>query len=125
MDLKRLVGSGDKIGLFTLPFVVVGVILNLAYPTAFQVGGPPTWLWWLSIGMLVPGLATWLWSVILILANVPRGRLITGGPYGWVKHPLRGSRAARAAVGRVPARHLAGCRDRGGPVPRLPDLRAG
>ncbi len=38
--------------------------------------------------MLVPGLAIWLWSVILILANVPRGRLITGGPYGWVKHPL-------------------------------------
>ena len=38
--------------------------------------------------MLVPGLAMWLWSVILILANVPRGRLITGGPYGWVKHPL-------------------------------------
>jgi protein-S-isoprenylcysteine O-methyltransferase Ste14 len=88
MDLKRLVGGGDKIGLFTLPFVVVGVILNLAYPTAFQVGGPPTWLWWLSIGMLVVGLAVWAWSVILILANVPRGRLITGGPYAWVKHPL-------------------------------------
>jgi protein-S-isoprenylcysteine O-methyltransferase Ste14 len=88
MDLKRLVGSGDKIGLFTLPFVVAGVILNVAYPSIFQVGGPPTWLWWLSIGMLVSGLAIWLWSVILILANVPRGRLITGGPYGWVKHPL-------------------------------------
>jgi protein-S-isoprenylcysteine O-methyltransferase Ste14 len=88
MNLKKLVGSGDKIGLFTLPFAVAGVILNVAYPAVFQVGGPPSWLWWLSIGMLVPGLAVWLWSVILILGNVPRGRLITGGPYGWVKHPL-------------------------------------
>lgn len=88
MDLKRLIGSGDRIGLFTLPFVVVGVIANIAYPTVFQVGGPPTWLSWLSVGILVPGLAIWLWSVILILTNVPRGRLITGGPYRWVKHPL-------------------------------------
>ena len=88
MNVKRLVGSGDSIGLFTLPFVVAGVILNIAYPSVFQVGGPPAWLWWLSIGMLVPGLAIWFWSVILILANVPRGRLITRGPYGWVKHPL-------------------------------------
>ena len=88
MNLKRLVGSGDKIGLFTLPLVVAGMILNVAYPSIFQVGGPPSWLWWLSIGMLVPGLAIWLWSVILILANVPDGRLITGGPYAWVKHPL-------------------------------------
>ena len=88
MDLKRLVGSGDKIGLFTLPFVAAGVVLNVAYPSVFQVGGPPSWLWWLSIGILVPGLVIWLWSVILILANVPRRRLITGGPYGWVKHPL-------------------------------------
>jgi len=88
MKLKELVGSGHKIGLFTLPFVVVGVILNVADPAVFRVGGPPAWLRWLSIGMLVPGFTIWLWSAILILANVPRGRLITGGPYGWVKHPL-------------------------------------
>ena len=88
MNVKRLVGSGDRIGLFTLPFVVAGVILNIAYPSVFQVGGPPSWLWWLSIGMLALGLAIWLWSVILIFANVPRGRLITAGPYAWVKHPL-------------------------------------
>jgi protein-S-isoprenylcysteine O-methyltransferase Ste14 len=28
--LKALVGSGDRIGLFTLPFLVVGLVLNLA-----------------------------------------------------------------------------------------------
>jgi protein-S-isoprenylcysteine O-methyltransferase Ste14 len=88
MNLKELVGSGDRIGLFMLPFIVVGVILNLAYPSAFQVGGPPTWLAVLSIAVLTPGLAIWAWAVILILDNVPRGRLITRGPYAWVKHPL-------------------------------------
>ncbi|HEY7525445.1 MAG TPA: isoprenylcysteine carboxylmethyltransferase family protein [Candidatus Limnocylindria bacterium] len=88
MNLKTLVGSGDKIGLFTLPFVLVGVILNIVYPALFAVGGPPVWLWWLSIGVLVLGLAVWAWSVILILADVPRGRLITRGPYAWVRHPL-------------------------------------
>ena len=42
----------------------------------------------LSIAVLIAGLAIWIWSVILILANVPSGRLITSGPYAWVKHPL-------------------------------------
>jgi protein-S-isoprenylcysteine O-methyltransferase Ste14 len=86
--VKKLVGSGDRIGLFVVPFVAVGVILNVANPSLFGVGGPPDWLRALSITVLVPGVAIWLWSVILILTNVPRGRLITGGPYAWVKHPL-------------------------------------
>jgi protein-S-isoprenylcysteine O-methyltransferase Ste14 len=88
MNRRKLVGSGDRIALFTSPFVVVGVILNVANPDLFAVGGPPVWLWWLSVAMLVTGLAIWAWSVILILTNVPRGRLITGGPYAWVKHPI-------------------------------------
>lgn len=88
MELRRLVGSGDRIALFTLPFVVVGIALNLAFPDAFRVGGPPAWLAALSIVVLVLGLAIWAWSVVLILTNVPRGTLITGGPYAWVKHPL-------------------------------------
>jgi protein-S-isoprenylcysteine O-methyltransferase Ste14 len=88
MNVKNLVGSGDRIGLFTLPFAVAGVILNLANPSLFRVGGPPALLQVLSIAVLVPGVAIWVWSVILILTNVSRGRLITSGPYAWVKHPL-------------------------------------
>ena len=88
MNIKNLVGSGDRIGLFTLPFAVAGVILNLANPSLFGVGGPPAWLRGLSIVLLVAGLAIWAWSVILILTNVPRRRLITNGPYAWIKHPL-------------------------------------
>lgn len=88
MKLKELVGSGEKIGLLTLPFLVVGLILNVAYPSAFSVGGPSPALRVVSIVFLVPGVAIWIWSAFLILARVPKGRLITDGPYALVKHPL-------------------------------------
>lgn len=86
--LGPLVGSGDKIALFTLPFVVAAVILAIVDPSMLQVANPPDWLHALSIPVLIIGLAIWLWSVVLIVTNVPRGRLITSGPYAWVKHPL-------------------------------------
>ena len=38
--------------------------------------------------LLVAGVGTWLWSVVLILTHVPRGELITSGPSALVKHPL-------------------------------------
>ena len=86
--LKRLIGSGDKIGLFILPFLLAGLVLNIVYPSAFEVGGPPTALRVVSIAALIPGLTIWAWSVALILRKVPRGELITNGPYSIVKHPL-------------------------------------
>lgn len=86
--IRALVGSGEKIGLLLLPFLVIGVWLNLAYPSAFSVGGPFDALRVLSIVLLVPGVVVWIWSVALILTKVPRGELITSGPYAVVKHPL-------------------------------------
>jgi protein-S-isoprenylcysteine O-methyltransferase Ste14 len=86
--LGVLVGSGDKIGLFTLLFLIVGVVLNVAYPWPFSVGGPWIALRLISIVVLIPGLASWIWSVVLILTKVPRGELITSGPFSLVKHPL-------------------------------------
>lgn len=88
MNLKRLVGSGDRIVLLTLPFLIAGVVLNILRPSLFSVGGPPVALQVLSIVVLVPGVAIWLWSAALILIEVPRQKLITGGPYALVKHPL-------------------------------------
>lgn len=86
--LRLLIGSGDRIVLFTLPFLIAGILGNVLFPAVFQVGGPPAWLFALAIAMLVPGLATWAWSAGLILSKVPHGELITGGPYAVVKHPL-------------------------------------
>jgi protein-S-isoprenylcysteine O-methyltransferase Ste14 len=88
MDLKRLVGSGDRIGLFTLPFLVVGLVTNVAFPSLFGVGGPPPALALISAIVLVPGITIWIWSVVLIVTKVSRGELITSGPYALVKHPL-------------------------------------
>lgn len=88
MKLSALVGSGDKIGLLTLPVLIIGLALNILFPAFFRVGGPPAVLRAASIVVLVPGVTLWLWSVALILVKVPRNELITTGPYSLVKHPL-------------------------------------
>ncbi|HEY1330999.1 MAG TPA: isoprenylcysteine carboxylmethyltransferase family protein [Actinomycetota bacterium] len=87
-SLKTLIGAGDRIALFTLPFLVVGLVLNLTVPFLFAVGGPPAGLRTISIAILIVGMVVWVWSAALILRKVPRGELITGGPFHVVKHPL-------------------------------------
>jgi protein-S-isoprenylcysteine O-methyltransferase Ste14 len=88
MNIKILIGSGEKIGLLVLPFLIIGLIMNIITPSFFSVGGPPVFLKILSVIMLIPGVTIWLWSVILILTKVPQHELITNGPYSLVKHPL-------------------------------------
>lgn len=88
MNLKALIGSGDKIALFTLPFLIVGVIANVAAPSFFSVGGPSDALRTVSIIVLVVGVTIWLWSVVLILTKARRRELITTGPFALVRHPL-------------------------------------
>jgi protein-S-isoprenylcysteine O-methyltransferase Ste14 len=88
MNLKRLVGSGDKIGLLALPFIIIGIGLNIWKPNWFSVGGPTLWIKIISIIILIPGIVIWAWSVYLILTKIPGKKLITGGPYALVKHPL-------------------------------------
>lgn len=88
LGLRGLIGSGDKIAGLVLPFVIVGVVLNLAFPATFEVGGPSDSLRVVSIAVLIPGVTIWLWSAVLILTKVPRGELIESGPYALVKHPL-------------------------------------
>ena len=83
-----LIGSGDRIGAFVLPFVLVGVALNIAFPGAFSVAGPPPWLQVVSALVLAAGIVVWAWSVLLILTKVRAGELVTTGPYALVKHPL-------------------------------------
>jgi protein-S-isoprenylcysteine O-methyltransferase Ste14 len=88
MKLKVLVGNGKKIGLLTLPFLIIGLILNIMMPSVFGVGGPSRVLKMISIIILIPGIINWIWSVVLILTKIPRKELITSGPYSLVKHPL-------------------------------------
>lgn len=87
MGLKSLVGSGDKIMLFTLPFLIIGLILNVMNPSLFSVGSSIV-LKVISIIILISGIIIWIWSVVLILTKVPKKQLITTGPYSLVKHPI-------------------------------------
>ena len=88
MDLKLLVGSGDKVILFVLPFLAIGLTLNIAYPAFFEVGGPPDALRAVSIVLSIAGVVIWLWAAALVATKVPRGELITNGPFALVKHPI-------------------------------------
>ena len=42
----------------------------------------------IALLMLLPGVTMWIWSVLLIVTNVPQNKLITNGPYALMKHPL-------------------------------------
>ena len=83
-DLKTT-NIPDKLCIF---MIIIGLILNILFPSAFHVGGPPTALEVISIIISVLGVTVWIWSVVLILTKVPRNELITNGPYSLVKHPL-------------------------------------
>jgi len=88
MKLKTLMGSGDKIGIFAIPYLVPILFLNIIFPEIFSVGGPSKLLKTISLIILISGIITWAWSVYLILTKVPKKELITTGPYVIVKHPL-------------------------------------
>lgn len=88
MKVKMLVGSGRKIGILFLPFLLVGVALNITFPEFFAIGGPPLTLFWISIFILITGIVNWLWTIGLLITKVPRKQLIHTGPYSVVKHPL-------------------------------------
>ena len=62
MNLKALIGSGDKFALFTAPFLAAGGALNIAYPGAFGVGGPPPVLKVISTVVLAADITVWAWS---------------------------------------------------------------
>lgn len=87
-NLKVLVGSGDRIILFTLPFLVFGFVLNALKPSAFRIGDLSDNMRILVSVTFILGVAVWFWSAILVLVKVPRQQLITGGPFALVKHPL-------------------------------------
>jgi protein-S-isoprenylcysteine O-methyltransferase Ste14 len=86
--VRSLIGSGDRIVLATLPSVIVGVAIQVAFPSFFDVGEVSRLTRTIAIVLLIAGVTIWIWSVALILTQVPRGNLITTGPFALVRHPL-------------------------------------
>jgi protein-S-isoprenylcysteine O-methyltransferase Ste14 len=87
LNLKMFVGSGGRVMGLTLPFAVIGIAANLAWPSAFRMGFGLAGLI-VGVLLLVLGIPLWLGSVAQILVNVPRKKLITTGPYALMAHPL-------------------------------------
>ncbi len=87
MKIKTLMGAGDLIIGFTLPFAVVGIIINMLSPHFFRMNIGQSGII-VGIILLIIGVPIWLISVVQILVNVPRKRLITTGPFAVVLHPL-------------------------------------
>jgi len=86
-QLKALVGEGDRIAILTLPLAAIGLGANHLWPSAFHMG-------WgaagkvLGIACVAIGVPLWLTSAVQILLFVPKGRLITTGPFALMRHPL-------------------------------------
>lgn len=87
LRLRALVGAGDRIAGLTLPFAVVGIAANVIWPSAFHMGLGRLGLS-AGIVLLAVGVPLWLTSAALILVEVPKGRLITRGPFALMLHPL-------------------------------------
>ena len=87
MKLKVLVGSGDRIMTFTLPFIVIGVAANILWPSVFALGFGRGGLI-AGLALLVVGVPVWLSGVALVLRNVPKKKLITTGPFAVLPHPM-------------------------------------
>jgi protein-S-isoprenylcysteine O-methyltransferase Ste14 len=87
MNIKTLIGAGDKIMLVTLPFAFGGIVLNIRYPQLFHLHFGLTGI---IIGavLLITGIPFWLIAVIQMLKYVPKNKLITKGPFGVVLHPI-------------------------------------
>jgi len=85
--LRQLIGAGDRILALTLPFAAIGIAANLRWPSVFRLGDGATGTI-AGIILLAVGVPVWLTRVVQIIANVPRGRLITTGPYALLLHPL-------------------------------------
>ncbi len=83
--LKALVGEGDRIMVRTLPAAIAGLAANMLWPSVFRVG---SWGPILGACFLAIGVPLWIASAVQVLVHVPKGRLITNGPFAIMRHPL-------------------------------------
>jgi len=67
---------------------VVALALWAGDPSRFAIDGPPQIVGAIALVVLAVGLVGWAWSAALILLEVPKGGLITSGPFAIARHPL-------------------------------------
>lgn len=87
----NIIGQGGKIILFTLPFAIAAILINLWLPTFALL--PLEWSSIKSFGyvILVPGVLLWMSGVIQLITDFPKGKLITHGAYEICRNPIYSS----------------------------------
>lgn len=87
----NIVGQGGKIILFTLPFAISAIVLDVYLP---EMASLPKGLYYLpacGFVLLFAGILLWGCAVIQLLIGFPKGRLITTGAYGICRNPIYSS----------------------------------
>jgi len=87
VQVRALVGAGDRIAVLTLPFAAVGLAANIVWPWAFRMGFGAMGMA-MGAAFVAVGVPLWLASVAQVLVFVPKGRLITRGPFALMLHPI-------------------------------------
>jgi protein-S-isoprenylcysteine O-methyltransferase Ste14 len=85
--VEELVGTGDRIMASTLPFAVAGIAANVLWPSVFRMGlGTAGTV--AGVVLLALGVPIWLTAAAQLLVAVPKGALVTTGPFALVLHPV-------------------------------------
>jgi protein-S-isoprenylcysteine O-methyltransferase Ste14 len=81
-------GEGPKIILVTAVYLTIAYYLNKNFHSHFVIIDNTNLLNTLAIILAIIGLIFWLWSVVLLLMNFSKGKLIKTGPYAIFFHPI-------------------------------------
>ena len=89
--MKRLssYGTGPKIGLATLPYLIISVTFTVLYPVifTFPVSAKPATLF-VGVLLLLVGSVLYLYTSRQLMKGVREKRLVVTGCYRWSRNPL-------------------------------------
>lgn len=87
-----LMGVGPRLGLISLPYVILALTVWLKYPDFLHLSFLDTPVFRIiAILWLSAGLAFWIYSAIYFLRHFKPGELITSGPFGICRNPIYAS----------------------------------
>ncbi|MFN8208394.1 MAG: methyltransferase [Bacteroidales bacterium] len=85
-------GVGPRIGLLTLPYLLICVFILIRYPDPLSLNFLPTYLFRTAgILLLVIGFGFYVSSGKTFIKEFPKGQLITRGPFKFCRNPIYAS----------------------------------
>jgi protein-S-isoprenylcysteine O-methyltransferase Ste14 len=87
----NIVGQGGKIIIFTLPFALAAVLINLYLPKIASLPDGVELIRPAGYVLLILGVLLWISAVFQLFNGFPRGKLITKGAYGFCRNPIYSS----------------------------------